>query len=291
MCIRDRIKRAGDVIPKIVKVFPAKSRQHKITPPETCPCKLGMPIQQSVSLVWEIYDQEQQKRIKTFLSKYEANEFLDKNKGSSLEIIEKSEPLSSYKCTGDRNCPERLRGKLIHFVSRRAFDIEGMGNEIVKLFIEKGLLKNFTDIFNLSSHSETIMEFDGFGTKSCHKLIQAIEVAKNISFERLLYALGIDEVGEATSKALARAFEYPEALVSASFKSLIEIEDIGPKVASNILDYFADDFQLNEFLNLGSILNITFPKSVTNNALSGQIFVITGSFESYGRDEIKSLLE
>ena len=144
------IKRAGDVIPKVVKVFPAKSRQHKITPPETCPCKLGMPIQQSVSLVWEIYDQDQQKRIKTFLSKYEANEFLDKNKGSSLEIIEKSEPLSSYKCTGNRSCPERIRGKLIHFVSRRAFDIEGMGNEIVKLFIEKGLLENFSDIFNLS---------------------------------------------------------------------------------------------------------------------------------------------
>ena len=285
------IKRAGDVIPKVVKVFPAKSRQHKITPPETCPCKLEMPIQQSVSLIWEIYDQEQQKRIKTFLSKYEANEFLDKNKESSFEIIEKSEPLSSYKCTGNRNCPERLRGKLIHFVSRRAFDIEGMGNEIVKLFIEKGLLENFNDIFNLSSHSETIKEFDGFGTKSCDKLIQAIEVAKNISFERLLYALGIDEVGEATSKALARAFEYPEALASASFKSLIEIEDIGPKVASNILDYFADDFQKNEFLNLGSILNITFPKSVTNHALSGQIFVITGSFESYGRDEIKALLE
>ena len=144
------IKRAGDVIPKVVKVFPAKSRQNKITPPETCPCKLGMPIQQSVSLVWEIYDQEQQKRIKTFLSKYEANEFLDKNKGSSFEIIEKSEPLSSYKCTGNRNCPERLRGKLIHFVSRRAFDIEGMGNEIVKLFIEKGSLENFSDIFNLN---------------------------------------------------------------------------------------------------------------------------------------------
>jgi DNA ligase (NAD+) len=285
------IKRAGDVIPKVVKVFPAKSRQHKITLPKTCPCRLRMPIQQSVSLVWEIYDQDQQKRIKAFLSKYEANEFLDKNKGSSLEIIEKSEPLSSYKCTGDRSCPERLRCKLIHFVSRRAFDIEGMGNEIVKLFIEKGLLEKFTDIFNLTTHSETIKEFDGFGTKSCHKLIQAIEVAKNISFERLLYALGIDEVGEATSKALARAFENPEALASASFKSLIEIEDIGPKVASNILDYFDDGFQKNEFLNLGRILNITFPKSVTNDVLSGQTFVITGSFESYGRDEIKTLLE
>jgi DNA ligase (NAD+) len=118
------------------------------------------------------------------------------------------------------------------------------------------------------------MEFDGFGTKSCHKLIQAIEVAKNISFERLLYALGIDEVGEATSKALARAFEYPEALVSASFKSLIEIEDIGPKVASNILDYFADDFQKNEFLNLGSILNITFPKTIANNVLSDHLKVM-----------------
>ena len=106
-----------------------------------------------------------------------------------------------------------------------------------------------------------------------------------------MYALGIDEVGEATSKALARAFKNPEALASASFKSLIEIEDIGPKVASNILDYFADGFQKNEFLNLGRILNITFPKSVTNNALSGQTFVITGSFESYGRDEIKVLLE
>ena len=174
---------------------------------------------------------------------------------------------------------------------RQAFDIEGMGNEIVKLFIEKGLLENFNDIFNLSSHSETIKEFDGFGTKSCHKLIQAIEVAKNISFERLLYALGIDEVGEATSKALARAFEYPEALASASFKSLIEIDDIGPKVASNILDYFADNFQKNEFLNLGRILNIAFPKSITSNALSGQTFVITGSFENYGRDEIKALLE
>ena len=83
------IKRAGDVIPKVVKVFPAKSRQNKITPPETCPCKLEMPIQQSFSLVWEVHDQDQQKRVKTFLSKYEANEFLDKNKGSSFEIIEK----------------------------------------------------------------------------------------------------------------------------------------------------------------------------------------------------------
>ena len=136
-----------------------------------------MPIQQSVSLVWEIYDQDQQKRIKTFLSKYEANEFLDNNKGDGLEIIEKSEPLSSYKCTGGRSCPERLRGKLIHFVSRRAFDIEGMGNEIVKLFIEKGLLENFSDIFNLSTHSETIKKFDGFGTKSCNKLIEAIELS------------------------------------------------------------------------------------------------------------------
>ncbi|MEK9650330.1 MAG: NAD-dependent DNA ligase LigA [Gammaproteobacteria bacterium] len=285
------IKRAGDVIPKVIKVFPATNRQNKITPPKTCPCDLKVPVKQTESISWQIYDNTQQKKIKTFHSRFEAHNFLEENNDKTYACIEKKQPLSSYKCSGEEQCPERLRGKLIHFVSRRAFDIEGLGNEIVKLFVEKHLLRSFGDIFELKKHAEIIISFDGFGEKSCSKLLKAIEDSKNISFERFLYSLGIDDVGEATAKALAKRFTDPNALINATFRSLIEIEDIGPKVASNILDYFADDSQRNEFIKLLNLLNITFLKPISDNSFSSKTFVITGTFERYGRDEIQTLLE
>jgi DNA ligase (NAD+) len=285
------VKRAGDVIPKVVKVFPAQKRQPEVVPPKICPCKLKMPVKQSHSTTWEIHNKKLKKKIRTFYSKYEAEEYFRRHNEDNLEVLNKTEALSSYKCTGGMQCPERLKGKLIHFVSRRALDIEGLGNEIIKLFIDKKLLEGFADIFLLSLHEETIKTLDGFGEKSFKNLMSAVNNSKNISFERLLYGMGIDEVGEATAKALAKKFNNPSELLSASYDALIGIDDIGPKVASNIIDYFGDNEQREEFIKLIGLLNISFSTFKKDNSLDGKTFVITGSFEKYGRTELQNILE
>jgi DNA ligase (NAD+) len=285
------VKRAGDVIPKVVKVFPAKKRQHEVVPPKICPCKLKMPVKQTHSTVWEIHNKKLKKKIKTLYSKYEAEEYFHHHNGDDLVVVNKTEALSSFKCTGGMHCPERLKGKLIHFVSRRALDIEGLGNEIIKLFVEKRLVEGFADIFLLDLHEETIKTFDGFGHKSFQNLMTAINNSKNISFERLLYGLGIDEVGEATAKALAKKFNNADELLRASYNELTRIDDIGPKVASNIMDYFEHDDQRKEFIKLIGLLNITFPNFVKDASLDGKTFVITGSFKNYGRTELQNILE
>ena len=126
----------------------------------------------------------------------------------------------------------------IHFVSRKAFDIEGLGKEIINRFLELGYLKDLQDIFSLENYAEEIEKLEGFGLKSTKNLIQSINSSRNIELHRLIFGLGIEEVGETTARNLSNYFKSIKKLMSTSFDELITLDDIGPRVASNIMQFF-----------------------------------------------------
>ena len=197
-------------------------------------------------------------------------------------------------CTND-NCLARSVEKLIHYASRDAMDIEGMGEKVVEQFFNQGFLTDINSIYELKKYREEIIEIDGWSYKSIDNLIEAIEKSKSNSMEKVLFALGIKEVGQKMSKTLSRIYKSIDNLAKATFEELTSIPDVGPVLANSIVEYFKNETNLNMYEKLKEQgVNITYLKEDSidsNNFFYNKKVVLTGTLENYGRKEAGDILE
>ena len=193
------------------------------------------------------------------------------------------------------SCPAKQIEAIIHFASKDAMDIEGMGEKVVEQFFNQGFFTNIAEIYSLMDHRNDIISLDGWQSKSIDNLIDAIDKSKNNSVERLLFGLGIKEVGAKMAKTLSRIYGNLDNLAAATEEDLLEIPDVGPVVARSITNWFASEYNrdlINQLRELG--LNFEFKGSTSkaaNSFFSGKTVVLTGTLDSMGRKEATEILE
>lgn len=198
-----------------------------------------------------------------------------------------------YLCPNN-HCPARKIEGLLHFVSRPAMNIDGLGDAIIEDFYNMNIITKIEDIYNLKNRREDLIELEGFGNKSVDNLLTSIETSKSNSLERLLFALGIPGIGAKTAKVLAKKYDNLENLMNASKEELTNIKDIGEILANNLIDYFAEERTqelINNLKEIGINMEYKGEKVLNNQLISNKKFVITGTISFMTRDEIKALLE
>lgn len=260
------IQRAGDVIPQVVEVLKDKRSGDEITwsPPSVCPCPL---------------------KSETMRPDGEA----------------------VRRCTGGLECPHQQVARLKHFVSRDALDIEGLGTKTIEAFWEQGVLRTPADIFSLETREDgfrdALLSSDGWGETSVANLFQSIESRRTIGLDRLIYALGIRQVGQQTARDLARVYgdidTWSAQMRSAAldtdgqaYADLVDIDGIGASVAADLVAFFGDKRSTEDFDKLVSMLTVTPVEAVANDsAVSGKTVVFTGSLEKMSRSEAKAKAE
>lgn len=209
--------------------------------------------------------------------------------GSHVIKIDK---LVARKCINSLTCPAQLIASLDHFVSKKGFDIEGLGEKQLSLFNSLGFINSAFDIFNfIDIYRDKIIELDGFAEKSVSKLKENIEKSKNIEFHKFIYAIGIPEIGFANAKILAKKFKTFEDLKSATIEDLIKIDGIGETIAKEIIEFFKDN--INTLNKLITIINIKYKDTeiIKNEFFKDKKFVLTGTLSGYSRDEAKEIIE
>ncbi len=217
---------------------------------------------------------------------------IDKCPICGTELVKK-EGQVDYFCLNPL-CEKRNIEALIHFVDRHAMNITGLGERIIEDFYNMGFIKNITDIYHLKSHAEDLIELEGFGNKSVNNLLEAIEESKKNSLEKLIFALGIEQVGEKTAKVLARRFETMDNFSNTTEEVLTNIQDIGGIIAKSIVDYFSKEENIkliNDLKDLGLNMNYLGEKIEEKEEFANKTFVITGTLTNYTRDEMKSIIE
>jgi DNA ligase (NAD+) len=260
------IRRAGDVIPELVRVLPEKRAKsvHTVVVPKHCPVCGGK--------------------------------------------VEREEGEINPRCTNGLSCRAQVHGALMHFVSRRAMDIEGLGEKLLAQLIEQGLVESPADIYSLQA--TTLADMERMGEKSAQNLIEAIARSRETTFARFLYALGMPDVGEATARELARHFGTLEALLDAARMDaptahlekekercplLRAVPDVGPVVAAHISHFLTEKRNLEVIAALtsprGAAVHWPAPKVTTGGPLTGKTFVLTGTLPSMSRDEAQSCIE
>jgi len=248
--IGDRVilRRAGDVIPKIVSVVaPAPDSERKpVQMPEHCPA-CQSPVEKDGDVL--------------------------------------------YRCTGGLVCPAQRKESLRHFCSRAAMDIEGLGEKLIEQLVDADLVHSVADVFVLSK--EQLIALERMGEKSADNLLAAIEKAKTTTLPRLLFALGIREVGEATALALANHFGSLEKLIHADEAALVEVQDVGPVMAGHIAHFFSnpENLQVIEQLKARGVNWPEHQSQQVSDRLAGQIIVLTGTLEAMTRDEARDRLQ
>lgn len=203
---------------------------------------------------------------------------------------ERAEGEVALRCT-DWQCPAQIARLIIHFASRDAMDIEGLGPAVVNQLMDHSLIKSIPDLYTLTF--EDLIPLEGFAKKSVENLLQAIEATKQKELSRLLYGLGIRMVGQQTAKLLARTFGTMDALKNATRESLVAIDEIGDKMADEILKFFASPrtVELLEQLTAAGLCMEEQEVALTSDKLLGRTFVLTGTLPNYGRKEMQALIE
>jgi len=205
-------------------------------------------------------------------------------------LVERVEGEAVTRCTGGIVCRAQRREALKHFVSRKAMDIDGFGEKIVDALLSANKIHSASDIFELDE--ATVSDLDRMGEKSAQNLIAAIQKSKNTTLPRFLFALGIREVGETTARNLAQHFSTIEKIMATNEEQLLEVEDVGPKVAAHVVNFFAEEQNRTEVERLVA-LGVDWEDEVTQSAelpLSGQVWVVTGKIAQMSRDEAKDYL-
>ena len=199
---------------------------------------------------------------------------------------------AAWRCPNEAGCPPQIKGKIEHFVSRKAMNIDGLGEETIDLFYQNGLLRNIADIYDLKL--EDIAAQERLGEKSAQNMLAGIEASKQVPWSRVLFALGIRMVGETTAKKIARVYNSIDTLQWASAEQLCAIEDVGPQIAENIVKYFEDIRNL-EILERLRKAGVQFEGEAAegpqSDKLAGMSIVISGTFSHHSRDEYKTLIE
>ncbi|RCT54456.1 NAD-dependent DNA ligase LigA [Winogradskyella sp. KYW1333] len=200
---------------------------------------------------------------------------------------------AKHYCPNYNRCPPQVIGRIQHFISRKAMDIEGLGGETVALLVNEGLIKNYSDLYDLTI--EQVIPLERMAEKSAENLINGIEASKQIPFERVLFALGIRYVGETVAKKLAKHYKSIDALMFASSLDLITVDEIGERIAESVVEFFNSEDNreiINRLQSFGVQLEISAEKLANQtNKLNGQSFVVSGVFETVSRNELKKLIE
>lgn len=242
------VRRAGDVIPEVVRVLPERrtGAEKDFVMPDHCPV-CGS----------ETFRDEEEK---------------------------------DTRCTGGLFCPAQRRESLVHFASRLALNIDGLGEKVIDQLLEAGLIQTPADIYRITE--EKLLTLERFGKKSAANLVEAIEKSKETTLARFIYALGIRHVGESTARDLAQHFRSLEALMSADADALLKVNDVGEVIAQSIIHFFEEPHNRHVIENLLD-LGVHWPTpeaSAVNDLVSGKTFVLTGTLPSMGREEAKALL-
>lgn len=222
-------------------------------------------------------------------------------------LLERQENEAAFYCPNEYGCPPQIKGRLEHFISRKAMNIDSLGEGKIELLFDKGLITNIADLYSLSYEQmiglEKIFEAEegqkerkiGFREKTVSNILQGIEQSKSTPFERVLYALGIRFVGETVAKKLAYHFGSIYSIMQASYDELKEVEEIGEKIAGSVVSFFANPLNLKTIERLQQ-KGISFQLDqsipvVLENKLGGTSFVISGVFQKFSRDQLKEMIE
>jgi DNA ligase (NAD+) len=206
----------------------------------------------------------------------------------------RNEGEAKHYCPNEDHCPPQIKGKMEHFVSRRAMNIDSLGEETLAQFYEAGLVKSIADIYSLKNKKEEILQLDRMAEKKAQNLLDGIDASKSIAFERVLFALGMRHVGETTAKKLAVAFKSMDALQSATRDQLLEVPEVGEILADSIVEYMSDPEHrrlIKVLKDAGLQMELSAEQlSQQSDVLAGKTFVVSGVF-TRSRDEIKALIE
>ncbi|AXT63492.1 NAD-dependent DNA ligase LigA [Aquimarina sp. AD10] len=208
-------------------------------------------------------------------------------------VLIRKEGEAQHYCPNYYGCTPQVAGRIQHYISRKAMDIEGLGGETVLLLVNEGLIKNYADLYTLTK--EQVVPLERMADKSADNLILGIEKSKEISFERVLFALGIRYVGETVAKKLAKHYKTIDAIMLATEEELVNVDEIGIKIAQSVVEFFSSEDNrnlINQLKQHGVQLEISAEKLANQtDTLQGQIFVVSGVFEKVTRNELKKLIE
>ncbi len=206
--------------------------------------------------------------------------------------LTRSEGEANHYCPNFYGCPPQIIGRIQHFISRKAMDIEGLGGETVALLFNNGLVHNYADLYDLKKEQVVVLE--RMADKSADNLIFGIEKSKEITFDRVLYALGIRYVGETVAKKLAKHYKNIDNLANADLLDLVAVDEIGERIAQSVMDFFQNaenKLIINKLKEVGIQFELNEISTSVSNVLEGRIFVVSGVFEVYSRDDLKKAIE
>ena len=207
--------------------------------------------------------------------------------------LERKEGEALHFCPNTEGCPPQIIGRIQHFISRKAMDIEGLGGETVALLVRENLIEDYADLYTLSK--EDILPLERMAEKSAENLIKGVEASKDIPFERVLYGLGIRFVGETVAKKLVKAFKSIDVLAFASLENLVAVDEIGERIAQSVVDFFNDDankFRIDRLRSYGLNLEISEEElEGQSSKLIDLTLVISGVFQKVSRKELQDLIE
>ena len=204
----------------------------------------------------------------------------------------RNEGEANHFCPNYLHCPPQIKGRIEHFISRRAMNIEGLGEETVDLLFSKGLIRNIADLYDL--RLEQLTPLARMGKKSASNILKSIQDSRNVPYQRVIFALGIRHVGETVAKTISHKFTSIDDLMNAGLEKLTAVREIGPKIASSIINYFADSENLEIIRRLkltGIRLSGEKQADISGGSLSGKTIVISGVFNVHSRDEYKEIIE
>ena len=196
---------------------------------------------------------------------------------------------ADHRCV-NANCAAKLQGTILHFASRHVMDIDGLGDALVSQLTERGMVKNVADLYQLGK--DDLLKLERMGDKSAQNVLDEIAASKKLPLERVIYGLGIRFVGERTAQFLAEHFGSLDAIMKASAEELQEVNEVGPRIAESIVEFFSDEHNrqlVNDLRKAG--LTLTGQKKEKGTKLAGKIFVLTGTLEGHSRDEAKKMIE
>lgn len=200
---------------------------------------------------------------------------------------------AKHYCPNYNGCPPQIVGRIQHYISRKAMDIEGLGGETVALLVNEGLISNYADLYDLKA--EQVIPLERMAEKSAENLVKGIDASKQIPFERVLFALGIRYVGETVAKKLAKHYKSLDAIMYASVLDLVSVDEIGERIAESVVEFFSSEENkviIERLKTYGVQLEISAEKLANQtDKLKGQTFVVSGVFETISRNDLKKLIE
>jgi DNA ligase (NAD+) len=206
--------------------------------------------------------------------------------------LERKEGEANHYCPNFYGCPPQIVGRIQHYITRKAMDIEGLGGETVALLYQNGLVKNYADLYDLKI--EQILPLERMAQKSAENLINGIEKSKEVPFERVLYALGIRYVGETVAKKLAKHYKNIDAIANASLMDLILVDEIGDKIAQSVIEFFENienRITIERLKSVGIQFELVEKNTQVSDKFAGKTFVVSGVFEQFSRDDLKKAIE